>query len=337
MKVYRLDPVGTLDGVRLFDEPEPRLGPNDVAIRIRATSLNYRDLKVALGAYARGEIKPRPIPLSDGAGEIVEVGPRVTRVKAGDRVAGIFTQRWLAGRNDPAYASSAMGGPADGMLAERIVLSEEGVVVIPAHLTFEEAATLPCAALTAWHALFARGRLMPGETVLTLGTGGVSLFAVQFARMAGARPIVTSGSEEKIARLKAMGVSDVVNYRTTPDWENAVLELTNGQGVDHALELGGSGTFAKSLTALRAGGSLYMIGNLAEKAQVNPQRILAKRANVYGMQVGSREMFEAMNRAIAQAKLKPVIDTHFEFLDARAAYDYLASRAHFGKIVIRGA
>jgi NADPH:quinone reductase-like Zn-dependent oxidoreductase len=337
MKVYRLDPVGTLDGLKLFDEPEARLGPREVRLRVRAASLNYRDLKVATGAYTRGEIKARPIPLSDGAGDIVEIGPEVTRVKVGDRVAGIFTQRWLAGRIDPSYASSAMGGPADGVLAERIVLSEEGVVRIPDHLTFEEAATLPCAALTAWHSLFARGRLTAGETVLTLGTGGVSLFAMQFARIAGARTIITSGSEEKIARLKTMGATDIVNYRTTPDWERAVLELTGGQGVDHALELGGSGTFAKSLSALRIGGSLYMIGNLAEKAQVNPQRILAKRANVYGIQVGSREMFEAMNRAIGQARLKPVIDTHFEFLNARAAYDYLASRAHFGKIVIRGA
>ncbi|HSQ06017.1 MAG TPA: NAD(P)-dependent alcohol dehydrogenase [Burkholderiales bacterium] len=337
MKVYRLDPVGTLDGLKLFDEPEPRPGPHEVLIRVRAASLNYRDLKVALGAYRRNEIKARPIPLSDGAGEIVEVGPGVTRVKVGDRVAGIFTQRWLAGRSDPSYASSAMGGPADGMLAERVVLSEEGVVRIPAHLSFEEAATLPCAALTAWHALFARGHLTAGDTVLSLGTGGVSLFAAQFARMAGARPIVTSSSEEKIARLKAMGITDIVNYRSTPDWENAVLELTGGQGVDHALELGGSGTFAKSLSALRMGGNLYMIGNLAEKAQVNPQRILAKRACVYGIQVGSREMFEGMNRAIAQAKLKPIIDRRFEFANARAAYDHLASQAHFGKIVIQGA
>ncbi|MBI4192661.1 MAG: NAD(P)-dependent alcohol dehydrogenase [Betaproteobacteria bacterium] len=337
MKVYRLDPIGTLDGLKLGDEAEPRPGLREIAIRIRATSLNYRDLKVATGTYERSEIKPRPIPLSDGAGDIVEVGPGVTRVKVGDRVAGIFTQRWLGGRIDPAYAASALGGPSDGMLAERVVLSEEGVVPIPAHLSFEEAATLPCAALTAWHALFARGRLTAGETVLSLGTGGVSLFALQFARMAGARVIVTSGSEEKIARLKAMGVTDVVNYRATPDWERAVLELTGGQGVDHAVELGGAGTFAKSLAALRTGGSLYLIGSLAETAQVNPQRILAKRANVHGIQVGSREMFWAMNRAIAQAKLKPVIDRQFEFGDARAAYDYFASRAHFGKIVVRGA
>lgn len=337
MKVYRIDPVGTLDGLKLFEEEEPHPGPKEVAIRIRAASLNYRDLKVVEGAYEPGLIKPRPIPLSDGAGEVVEVGPGVTRVKVGDRVAAIFLQRWLAGRIDPAHASSALGGPSDGVLAERIVLSEEGVVPIPAHLSFEEAATLPCAAVTAWHALFARGRLTPGETVLTLGTGGVSLFAAQFARMAGARVIITSGSEEKIARLREMGYTDIVNYRATPDWERTVLDMTGGQGADHVLELGGAGTFRKSLLALRAGGRLYAIGNLAGPAQINPQMILAKRASVHGIQVGSREMFEAMNRAISHAQLKPVIDRRFEFGEARAAYDYLASRAHFGKIVIRGA
>lgn len=337
MKVYRLDPVGTLDGLKRVEEAERRPGPGEVAIRVRAASLNFRDLKVATGAYERGEIRPRVIPLSDGAGEIVETGPGVTRVKAGDRVAAIFLQRWLAGRVDPAYAASALGGRADGVLAERIVLSEEGVVPIPAHLTFEEAATLPCAAVTAWHALFTRGGLTAGETVLTLGTGGVSLFAAQFARMAGARVIVTSGSEEKIARLKAMGIADVVNYRATPDWERAVMDLTGGQGADHVVELGGAGTFRKSLLALRVGGRLYAIGNLAGEAQINPQMILARRANVHGIQVGSREMFEAMNRAIAQAQLRPVINRQFEFGDARAAYDYFDSRAHFGKVVIRGA
>jgi NADPH:quinone reductase-like Zn-dependent oxidoreductase len=337
MKTYRLDPIGTLDGLKLVDEEDRLPGPKEVAIRIRATSLNYRDLKVVEGAYEPNAIKPRVIPLSDGAGEVVEAGPGVTRVKVGDRVAAIFLQRWLAGRTDPAYAASALGGPSDGVLAECIVLSEEGVVTLPAHLSFEEAATLPCAAVTAWHALFARGQLTAGETVLTLGTGGVSLFAAQFARMAGARVIVTSGSEEKIARLEAMGITDIVNYRATPDWERAVMDMTEGQGADHVLELGGAGTFRKSLLALRVGGRLYAIGNLAGEAQINPQMILAKRANVHGIQVGSREMFEAMNRAISQAQLKPIIDRQFEFGEARAAYDYLASRTHFGKIVIRGA
>ena len=265
-----------------------------------------------------------------------QVGPGVTRVKAGDRVAAIFSQRWLAGAVDPAQGACSLGGQVDGMLAERVVLSEEAVVRVPDHLSYEEAATLPCAALTAWHALFARGKLTAGETVLTLGTGGVSLFAMQFARMAGARVIVTSGSEEKIARLKALGVTDIVNYRATPDWERAVMDLTGGQGADHVVELGGEGTFAKSLRSLRIGGGLYAIGNLSGEAQISPGLILARRACVYGIQVGSREMFEAMNRAISQAKLKPILDRQFDFPEARGAYDYLASRGHFGKIVIRG-
>jgi len=337
MKTYRLDPVGSLDGVRLFDEPQPRPGLREVAVRIRAASLNYRDLMIANGSYGTIAIRPRPIPLSDGAGEITEVGPGVTRVKAGDRVAGIFVQRWLGGRIEPEYGSSALGGPSDGVLAETIVLPEDGVVPVPAHLSFEEAATLPCAAVTAWQALFPVGRLTAGETVLTLGTGGVSLFAAQFALMAGARVIATSGSDAKIERLRSLGVHDVVNYRTTPDWDRAVRDLTGGRGVDHIVEVGGAGTFAKSMAALRMGGGIYVIGNLAGKAQIDPATILGRRAHVHGIQVGSRDMFEAMNRAIEQAKLRPVIDRTFEFGQARAAYDHLAGRTHFGKIVVRGA
>jgi NADPH:quinone reductase-like Zn-dependent oxidoreductase len=335
MKVYRLDPVGSLDGLKLGEEAEPRPGPREIVVRVRAASLNYRDIKVATGSYPKGVMKPRPIPLSDGAGEVAEVGPGVTRVKVGDRVAAIFSQRWLAGRIDPANGSQSLGGQADGMLAERALLPEESVVAIPVHLSFEQAATLPCAALTAWHALFARGKLTAGETVLTLGTGGVSLFAIQFARMAGARVIVTSGSEEKIARLQAMGVTEVVNYRTTPDWERAVLDMTGGQGADHVVELGGEGTFAKSLRALSIGGGLYLIGNLAGEAQINPGMILARRACVYGIQVGSREMFEAMNRAIALSQMKPVVDRIFDFKDIQAALKHMESGAHFGKICVR--
>jgi NADPH:quinone reductase-like Zn-dependent oxidoreductase len=314
-----------------------RPSPREIAVRVRACSLNYRDLKVATGSYPKGVMKEPLIPLSDGVGEVVEAGPGVTRVKPGDRVAAIFSQRWLGGRVDPAAGACSLGGQVDGMLAERVVLPEDGVVVIPAHLSWEQAATLPCAALTAWHALFARGNLTAGETVLTLGTGGVSLFVTQFARMAGARVIVTSGSEEKITRLKAMGVTDAVNYRATPDWERAVKDMTGGRGVDHVVELGGAGTFAKSLAALRLGGGLYAIGNLAGDARIDPALILARRACVYGIQVGSREMFEAMNRAISQARLEPVIDRQFEFGDARGAYDHMSAGAHFGKIVIRGA
>ena len=337
MKVYRFDRLGSLDGLKLREEDAVSPGPREIAVRVRATSLNYRDLKVATGSYPQGLMKERLIPLSDGVGEVAEVGTGVTRVKPGDRVAAIFSQRWLGGRVDPAAGAHSLGGQVDGMLAERVVLPEDGVVTLPAHLSWEQAATLPCAALTAWHALVARGNLTAGETVLTLGTGGVSLFAIQFARMAGARVIVTSGSEEKIARLKAMGVTDTVNYRATPDWERAVLDMTGGRGADHVVELGGAGTFEQSLRALRMGGGLYAIGNLAGEARINPALILARRACVYGIQVGSREMFEAMNRAVSQARLEPVIDRQFEFGEARRAYDHMAAGAHLGKIVIRGA
>lgn len=337
MKVYRLDPVGSIDNLKLGDEAECQPGLHQVVLRIRAVSLNYRDIMIATGSYNRSSIQPRPIPVSDGAGEVIAVGPGVTRAKVGDRVAAIFMQRWLGGQIDPAYALSALGGPAHGVLAERVVLSEEGVVAIPEHLSFEEAATLPCAAVTAWQALFSRGRLAPGETVLTLGTGGVSLFAAQFARLAGARVIITSGSEAKVDRLHAMGYEEVINYRARPEWAVEVLALTGGRGVDHVIEVGGGGTFRHSLAALRTGGRIYSIGGLAGEAQISPQAILAKRASVHGINVGSREMFEAMNRAISLAQLRPVIDRQFDFGDAQAAYHHLASGTHFGKIVIKGA
>lgn len=336
MKVYRLDPIGNLDAIKMFDEPDPKPGPKQIVIRMRAASLNYRDYKVITGTYGHNETKERLIPLSDGAGEVIELGEGVSRVKIGDRVMPIFGQRWLAGKINPVYSTFSLGGQSDGVLAERIVLSEEGVVVIPSHLSFEEAATLPCAAMTAWHALFSRGQLTAGQSVLTLGTGGVSLFAAQFAQLAGARVMMISGSDSKIARLKGMGIDSVVNYNTNPDWHRAILDLTQGQGVDHVVELGGPGTMEKSLRCLRMGGSLYMIGNLAGEAKIDPRLILAKRANVHGIQVGSREMFESMNQAITIAQLHPVIDRCFEFDKAREAYEYLAARKHFGKIVIRG-
>jgi len=337
MRVFEIQKsFSGIDAIKPAERAQPKPGPRQALIFMRAAALNFRDLMIVKGIYNPNLPLPR-VPLSDGVGEVVEVGAEVTRVKRGDRVAACFMQGWIDGEPTPAKTRTALGGDIDGTLAEFVVLHEDGLVRVPEHLTDEQAATLPCAAVTAWHALFARGGLTAGETVLTLGTGGVSLFAAQFARMAGARVIVTSGSEEKIARLKAMGVADVVNYRATPDWEHAVMDLTGGRGADHVVELGGAGTFRKSLLALRVGGRLYAIGNLAGEAQINPQMILAKRANVHGIQVGSREMFEAMNRAISQAKLKPIIDRQFEFGDARAAYDYIASRTHFGKIVVRGA
>ncbi len=335
MRLYRFGKLGSLEALQLQEEAAPQPGAGQVAVRIRAGSLNHRDLNIVSGTYTSVAIKPAAIPLSDGAGEVTAVGAGVTRWKVGDRVAPIFTQRWLGGDLQAEYIPSALGGPCDGVLAEQIVLSEEGLVRIPAHLSFEQAATLPCAAVTAWHAALVKGRLKPGDTVVTLGTGGVSLFGAQFALLAGARVIATTGSDDKVARLRKLGVSEVINYRTTPDWDARVRELTGGRGADLVIEVGGPGSVARSIAALRYCGHISVIGNLAGKATIDPGTLFAKRASMCGIQVGSRDMFEAMNRAIEVAKLEPVIDRVFDFTEARAAYEYLEGGKHFGKIVIR--
>ncbi|MGZ8263571.1 MAG: zinc-dependent alcohol dehydrogenase family protein [Burkholderiales bacterium] len=335
MRLYRLSKLGSFDALELTDEEVPRPRAGQVAVRIRACALNHRDLNIISGNYTSVAIKPRAIPLSDGAGEVSEVGPGVTRWKAGDRVMPIFVQRWLGGEVLPEYMPSALGGPSDGVLAETIVMSEEGLVRIPSHLSFEQAATLPCAAVTAWHAALVKGMLQPGQTVVTLGTGGVSLFAAQFALLTGARVISTTGGDAKIARLRALGVQEVINYRTTPEWDARVRELTGGRGADLVIEVGGPGSIAKSIAAIRYGGHVSVIGNLAGKALIDPGALFAKRASMCGLQVGSRDMFDAMNRAIEVSMLEPVIDRVFAFSDARAAYEHLASGKHFGKVVIR--
>jgi len=317
--------------------PTPEPGAGQVLVRVRAASLNYRDLLVAKGLY--NPKLPLPIvPLSDAAGDVVAVGTGVEYVKPGDRVAGIFMQGWLAGALTDAAAKTALGGAIPGVLAESVVLQEDGVVAIPPHLSYEEAATLPCAAVTAWHALFEEGRPSAGDTVLVQGTGGVSLFALQFARMAGARVIATSSSDEKLARVKELGASDVINYKTTPDWDRAARELTRGMGVDHVIEVGGAGTLSKSLRAVRSSGRISLIGVLSGGAgEIGLFPALMKNVRIQGIYVGSRAMFEAMNRAIAFHQLRPVIDRVFSFEEAPAALRHLESGAHFGKIVIRGA
>ena len=332
MRAYRLQAAG-IDGLAEVELPMPKPGPRQVLVKVAACSLNFRDLAIALGTY-RMPTKPDLVPLSDGAGEVVEVGPGVTRVKAGDRVAGCFFQRWFAGPPAADTHVSALGGGLDGMLAQYVVLEQDGVVALPAHLTFEEAATLPCAAVTAWHALAEHARIVAGETVLVQGTGGVSIFALQLARLMGARVIVTSSSNEKLARAKALGAAHGVNYKATPEWDKAVVELTGG-GVDHVVEVGGPGTLARSLRAIRVGGKITLIGVLAGAAEINPMLIFSRRANVQGISVGSTQMFEAMNRAIAASGLKPVIDKVFAFGEAPAAYRHLQSAQHFGKVVIR--
>ena len=335
MRLYRFATLGSFDALQMREEEVPRPGIGQVTVRMRACSLNHRDLNIIAGTYTSVPIKPHAIPLSDGAGEVSAVGPDVTRWKVGDRVAPIFVQRWIGGDLVPEYMPSALGGPSDGVLAEHIVVSHEGLVRIPSHMSFEQAATLPCAAVTAWNAALDKGRLTPGQTVVTLGTGGVSLFAAQLALMSGARVIATTGDDAKVDGLRKLGVHEVINYRTTPDWDRQVRELTAGRGADLVIEVGGPGSVAKSIAAIRYCGHVSVVGNLAGKGTIDPGTLFAKRASMCGIQVGSRDMFEAMVSAMEVAKLEPVIDGVFDFTDARAAYERLASATHFGKIVIR--
>ncbi|HJT75867.1 MAG TPA: NAD(P)-dependent alcohol dehydrogenase [Gemmataceae bacterium] len=335
MKVVELANFG-FEGLTVVERPDPRPGPRQVLLRMRAWSLNYRDLMVVKGQY-NPKLRMPAVPLSDGVGEVAAVGEGVTRVQVGDRVAGCFMQKWLCGELTEAKGRSALGGGgAAGMLAEQVVLDEEGVVHVPEHLTDEEAAALPCAGVTAWHALITAGGVGPGDTVLTQGTGGVSLFALQFARAAGARVLITSSSDAKLERARSLGAADGINYKTTPDWEERVRQLTGGAGVDHVVELGGAGTLGKSLRAVRMGGRISLIGVLTGgSGQVNPLPVLMKNVCVQGIYVGSREMFEAMNRAVALHRLRPVMDRVFPFGEVREALRYLESGAHFGKVCLR--
>ena len=335
MKTYEIQSDAGIDALTLVERPEPKPGWGQVLIRVRATSLNYRDLIVVQGGYGNKEKLPL-IPMSDGAGEVVAVGEGVTRVKVGSRVAGIFFQDWIAGALTKEKMNSALGGAIDGLLTEYAVLSQDGLVLLPDHLSYEEGATLPCAAVTAWHALVTKGSVTAGETVLVLGTGGVSIFALQFAKMHGARVIVTSSSDAKLERAKELGASEVINYKSTPNWEERVYELTARNGVDHVVEVGGAGTLEKSIRAVRVGGRISLIGVLTGGAgEVNPMPVLMKSLTVQGIYVGSREMFEAMNQSIALHQLKPVIDRIFPLTKAQEAYRYMKSAAHFGKIVIQ--
>ena len=335
MKCYLLKSPTGIDALEQAERPTAAILPGQVLVRVRACSLNYRDLAIAVGRYAGAPARNSLVPLSDGAGEIVEVGSRVARWKPGDRVAGCFFQRWTGGEAGADTAASALGGAIDGMLAQYVALEQDGVVAIPEHLSFEEAATLPCAAVTAWHALVGHAGVKAGDIVLVQGTGGVSIFALQLAHAFGARVIVISSSDLKLERARSMGASDGINYKTRPEWDAAVRELTAGRGVDQVIEVGGAGTFARSLAAIRVGGRVSLIGVLSGMAEVNPMLILQKRANVQGISVGSTQYFEAMNRAITVNKIRPVIDRVFAFEDTKAAYRHLQSAAHFGKIVIR--
>lgn len=335
MKAIRVHQFGGPEGLRLDDVPEPSPGPGEVAVRVRACSLNYRDLMVVRGHYNPKAPLPM-VPLSDGAGEVVAVGPGASRFAVGDRVAAAFMPGWVSGGPTDEGARSALGGGGNGMLAETVVIAETGLVSVPEHLTFEEAATLPCAAVTAWHALVTEGQVKAGETVLVQGTGGVSVFAARFALTHGARVIATSSSDEKLERMRSTGASDGVNYKSTPEWDKAVRDLTDGRGVDHVVEVGGADTLGKSLKAVKTGGRVAMIGVLTGgSAEVNVLPVLMKNVRVQGIYVGSVAMFEAMNRAISLHKLHPVIDRVFPMDQTADALRHIESGSHFGKIVVR--
>jgi NADPH:quinone reductase-like Zn-dependent oxidoreductase len=334
MKTYRLEKTGSLDNLSLNQEADPTPGAHDVVIRVRANALNYRDLMVMGGSY-RVPPKPRVIPLSDGAGEIVAVGSAVKRLKIGDRVAGAFFQGWMGGHIAAEHLSTDMGGSIDGMLSEFVVLNQQGVVKIPAHLSLEEAATLPCAAVTAWCCLTDQRQLLPGDTVLTLGSGGVSVFAIQIARMFGARVIATTSSDAKAEKIRALGAHDVINYTIHPEWDKEVMRLTGRRGADFVVEVGGPGTLANSLKSAAIGGHVVQVGILGGVGQqLDPALFRGRSITTRSITVGSRQSFEAMLRAIDVNQMRPVIDKVFKFDDAKLAYQHLQEQKHFGKVVI---
>jgi NADPH:quinone reductase-like Zn-dependent oxidoreductase len=329
-----LDNFG-VDALRLVDRPEPVPGPGQVLLRMKAFSINYRDLLVVNGV---GRWKPAfgRVPLSDGAGIVSEVGQNVSRVKVGDRVAPIFYPKWLEGRVVADKMENALGGAAaDGVLSEYNLLDETSVVPVPAHLSDEEAATLPCAGVTAWSAMRCFGGLSPGDSVVVLGTGGVSIFALQFAKCRRARVIITSSSDQKLARAKELGADIGINYKRNPDWPSAVAEFTDGAGADYVVDT--VGELKKSIAAVRVGGTVAFVGLLGGMtAEVDLVTFMGKSCRVEAVDVGSREMFEAMNKAIAFHAMRPVVDRVFGFSELREALNYLKEARHFGKICLRG-
>lgn len=333
MKRFVIEQEFGIDELKQVECDIPQPGPGEVLVKMKAASLNYRDLLMVSGSYARNLPLPL-IPLSDGAGEVAAVGPGVQRWKDGDRVIGCFFQCWPAGKITAEVPKTALGGAVNGVLAEYALFREGGLVSLPEHLSFDEGATLPCAGVTAWNCLY-KGGLSSGDTVLTMGTGGVSIFALQFAKAAGARVIATTGSFAKETCLRELGASDVINYKTVPDWEKQVLKLTGGKGVDIVIEVGGGGTLTQSIKACKMGGNISLIGVLSgQRGEMNPLPAVMKAISIHGVYVGSREMFEDMNRTINLHKIKPVIDQVFPFSEAREALHYLASGAHTGKVVI---
>jgi NADPH:quinone reductase-like Zn-dependent oxidoreductase len=329
-KTAQINPGGGIESLAWGNRRLPDPGDREVRIRIRAVSLNYRDLAIASGHYPLTHSRPL-VPVSDGAGTVEAVGSAVTRVQVGDRVSANFVRDWVSGTFGPAQQASSLGGEVDGMLAEYVVLPEHALVPIPESLSFSEAAALPCAGVTAWNAMIFHGRVQAGHAVVVQGTGGVSLFALQIAKHSGARVFATTSNDAKAAKLRALGADLVINYRTTPDWASAVRSHTDGRGADHIVDVGGAGTFEQSLRAVRLGGEISVIGFLAgAAANLNLVPIILNHVRLNGIFVGSREMFEELLRT----PIRPVIDRAFPFDQALEAYRYLSSGKHFGKVVI---
>ncbi|MFZ3035625.1 MAG: NAD(P)-dependent alcohol dehydrogenase [Parvibaculum sp.] len=330
MRAYELQNAVGIENLKLVERDVPRAGLGEVVVRLKAASLNYRDL--AIVSYMGGNMPF--VPLSDGAGEVVEVGAGVSRVKVGDRVAPSFFPHWLSGEPTPA-GLAALGSPYDGCASDYLKVSAEGVSIAPKNLSDEEVACLPCAALTAWRGLFVEGKLKAGDTVLVQGTGGVSIFALQFAKAAGARVIVTSSSDEKLERAKTLGADEFINYKKTPDWSGEARKLTGGRGVDHVIEVGGADTFPQSIAAIRLGGHIAVIGLLTGMTKdLNVAAIFSQNARISGVTVGSRAMVDDMFRAIEQNDIHPVIDQRFSLEEFPEALKLMQGASHFGKIVL---
>jgi len=332
VKVWQIAHEWSIEGMELVEQPEPEPAAGQITVRMRAASLNYRDLLTVQGKG--GPYKLPLIPFSDGAGEVAAVGEGVTRVNVGDRVCPMFFPSWIDGRPSASNRRLALGGTRPGVLQEVMLLDAEGVSRIPGHLNFEEAATLPCAALTAWRALFEEARVRPGQTVLVQGTGGVSIFALQFAKLAGATVIVTSSSDEKLERAKALGADHTINYRSVPEWGKAAADWTGG-GVDHVVEVGGTDTFNQSIEAASVGGTILVIGVLSGFAQkIGMPSLFGKNLHVIGLSVGSRRMFENLVSGIERNRIRPVVDRTFGFAAVPEALRLMERGGHFGKIAI---
>lgn len=335
MRAYAIEDDFGFENLRLVERPKPEPGPGEVLVRMTAVSPNYRDVLMIRGLYNPNQQLPL-IPFSDGVGEVVEQGEGVERVSVGERVSPIFAQKWFSGRPTLEKLKSALGGPLDGPLCEYMCLPEESVVSVPEHLTDEEACTLPCAGLTAWNALAEQGNVQPGQTLLTLGTGGVSSFGLLFGKALGAEVIITSSSDEKLERVEEFGADFGINYEEHPEWGTIVKEQTDGVGADHVLEVGGANTLPQSVKGVRIGGHISLIGVLSghvDDFMVTP--VLMQNIRIQGVIVGHREMFENMNRAIATHEIRPIVDRTFGFGEVHETLEYMARGEHIGNVAIR--